>query len=221
MSFRASADQEKLLQSFSLEGLCQAKDTGAQKTDMLCQWRGEEDREYRYMVKSTPEQGAAFTVTVILRLQNPNENPELPDLSQSDISDVSFLGYRILLVEDNEINCEIIQYILKDAGAKVMTAHNGKTAVDAFTASAPGTFDCILMDLMMPVMSGYEAARVIRSLNRTDAESVPIIALSANAFEEDVAMAKDAGMNEHLAKPIDIKKMFQVMSRLRCGRQLL
>ena len=124
-------------------------------------------------------------------------------------------GMCVLLVEDNEINCEIIQYILKDAGAKVMTAHNGKAAVDAFTASAPGTFDCILMDLMMPIMSGYEAARVIRSLNRTDAESVPIIALSANAFEEDVALAKDAGMNEHLAKPIDINKMFKVMGRLR------
>ena len=86
---------------------------------------------------------------------------------------------------------------------------------DAFTAAAPGTFDCVLMDLMMPVMSGYEAARVIRGLNRADAKTVPIIALSANAFEEDVALAKDAGMNEHLAKPVDIRKMFQVMNRLR------
>ena len=106
--------------------------------------------------------------------------------------------------------------MLKEADAKVVTANDGKAAVDAFTAADPGTFDCVLMDLMMPVMSGYEAARVIRGLNRTDAKSVPIIALSANAFEEDVAMAKAAGMNEHLAKPVDIKKMFQVMSRLKC-----
>ena len=83
-------------------------------------------------------------------------------------------------------------------------------------SSDPGTFDCILMDLMMPVMSGYEAARVIRSLERSDAKAVPIIALSANAFEEDIAMAKDAGMNEHLAKPVDIRTMLQVMSRMRC-----
>lgn len=121
----------------------------------------------------------------------------------------------VLLVEDNEINCEIVEFMLREAGAEVVTANNGKAAVDAFAASDPGTFDCVLMDLMMPVMSGYEATRVIRSLNRPDAKTVPIIALSANAFEEDIAMAKDAGMNEHLAKPVDIGKMFRVMSRLR------
>ena len=125
-------------------------------------------------------------------------------------------GMCVLLAEDNEINCEIVEYILMDAGARVVTATNGKAAVDAFTASDPGTFDCVLMDLMMPVMSGYEAARVIRSLDRADAKTVPIIALSANAFEEDIVLAKDAGMNEHLAKPVDIRKMFKVMSRLRC-----
>ena len=127
-------------------------------------------------------------------------------------------GMQVLLVEDNQINCEIVEYLLKDAGAEVATAKDGKAAVEAFEASAPGTFDCILMDLMMPVMSGYEAARVIRGLKRPDAGTVPIIALSANAFEEDVALAKDAGMNEHLAKPVDIGKMLKVMSRLGCRR---
>ncbi len=127
----------------------------------------------------------------------------------------NIVGMRVLLVEDNEINCEIVEYILKDAGMEVVTANDGKAAVDAFAASEPGTFDCVLMDLMMPVMSGYEASRVIRGLGREDAETVPIIALSANAFEEDIALAKDAGMNEHLAKPVDIQKMFQVISRLR------
>ena len=124
-------------------------------------------------------------------------------------------GMRVLLVEDNEINCEIVEYILRGAGVEVVTASDGKAAVDAFTAAEPGAFDCVLMDLMMPVMSGYEAARVIRSLERRDAAAVPIIALSANAFDEDIALAKDAGMNEHLAKPVDMHKMFQVMSRLR------
>ena len=122
---------------------------------------------------------------------------------------------RVLLAEDNEINCEILEFMLKEAGAKVVTANDGKAAVDAFAASPPGTFDCVLMDLMMPVMSGYEATRVIRGLDRPDAETVPIIAVSANAFEEDVAMAKDAGISEHLAKPVDMKKMFKVMNRLR------
>jgi len=124
-------------------------------------------------------------------------------------------GMRVLLVEDNEINCEIVEYLLREAGAEVVTANDGKAAVDVFGASAPGTFDCVLMDLMMPVMSGYEAARVIRGLGRRDAQAVPIIALSANAFEEDIALAKDAGMNEHLAKPVDIRKMLRVMSQLR------
>ena len=123
----------------------------------------------------------------------------------------------VLLVEDNEINCEIVEYILGEAGAEVVTANDGKAAVDAFAASAPWTFDCILMDLMMPVMSGYEAARVIRALDREDARDVPIIALSANAFEEDIALAKDAGMNEHLAKPVDMRRMFRTMNRLRCS----
>ncbi len=132
---------------------------------------------------------------------------------QDEQGDVA--GMRVLLVEDNEINCEIVEYILREAGVEVVTANNGKAAVDVFTESAVETFDCILMDLMMPVMSGYEAARVIRGLDRTDAKTVPIIALSANAFEEDIALAKDAGMNEHLAKPVDIHKILQTMSRLR------
>ena len=127
-------------------------------------------------------------------------------------------GMRVLLVEDNEINCEIVEFMLKAAGVEVATANDGKAAVDAFASSAPGFFDCVLMDLMMPVMSGYEAARVIRGLDRPDAASVPIIALSANTFEEDVALAMDAGMNEHLSKPVDIKKMFQAMDRLRSQR---
>ena len=127
----------------------------------------------------------------------------------------SIAGMRILLVEDNEINCEIVEFMLEDAGAEVVTANDGKAAVDTFMASEPGAFDCILMDLMMPVMSGYEAARVIRAMDRPDAKKVPIIALSANAFEEDVTMAKDAGMNEHLAKPVDIRKMLRIISRLK------
>lgn len=123
-------------------------------------------------------------------------------------------GMRVLLVEDNEINCEILQFMLEDAGASVVIASNGKAAVETFAEAAPDSFDCILMDLMMPQMSGYEATRVIRSMDRTDAD-LPIIALSANAFEEDIAMAKEAGMNEHLPKPVDFRKLFRIMKRMK------
>ncbi len=158
--------------------------------------------------------GQGSVVQIILPVRVDGTWSGRPVDEDRDVPD-SLAGMHVLLVEDNQINCEIVEYILRDAGAEVVTANDGRAAVDAFEASPPGTFDCILMDLMMPVMSGYEAAWVIRSLDRPDAKSVPIIALSANAFEEDVALAKDAGMDAHLAKPVDIRKMFQVMNRLR------
>ena len=156
--------------------------------------------------------GTVIQITLPLRVDG-NWSARPVDEERNLHSNIA--GMRVLLVEDNEINCEIVEYILRGAGVEVVTASDGKAAVDAFTAAEPGAFDCVLMDLMMPVMSGYEAARVIRSLERRDAAAVPIIALSANAFDEDIALAKDAGMNEHLAKPVDMHKMFQVMGRLR------
>lgn len=159
--------------------------------------------------------GKGSVVRITLPLQIDGEQHAQPVKEEQNQLD-SIDGMRVLLVEDNEINCEIVEFMLREAGAEVVTANDGKEAVDLFAEADPGTFDCILMDLMMPVMSGYEAAHVIRGLNRSDAKSVPIIALSANAFEEDVALAKDAGMNEHLAKPVDIRKMFALMNRLRC-----
>ena len=163
-------------------------------------------------VDSQIGRGSVFRITLPLQIDQAWSGPSVDgDENAGD----SIAGMKVLLVEGNEINCEIVEFILREAGAEVVTANDGKAAVDEFAASAPGTFDCVLMDLMMPVMSGYEAARVIRGLDRPDASSVPIIALSANAFEEDVALAKDAGMNEHLAKPVDMNKMFRAMNRLR------
>ena len=161
------------------------------------------------VVDSQAGKGSVVRITLPLRVDQ-DWKPRPQEEGRSDVA-----GMRVLLVEDNEINCEIVEFMLRDAGAEVVTANDGKAAVDAFQAAAPGAFDCILMDLMMPVMSGYESARVIRSLDRADAGTVPIIALSANAFEKDIALARDAGMNAHLAKPVDIRKMFQVMNRLR------
>lgn len=164
-------------------------------------------------IESQLDRGSVVRITLPIQVDEEwSGQPADEERSAQD----NVAGMRVLLVEDNELNCEIVEYILREAGAEVVTAHDGKAAVDAFAASVPGAFDCVLMDLMMPVMSGYEAARVIRGLDRADAKTVPLIALSANAFEEDVAMAKDAGMDEHLAKPVDIRKMLKVMSRLRC-----
>lgn len=163
-------------------------------------------------IESQPGKGSVVRITLPIRVDG-TWRAQPVDVECDLRSNIA--GMRVLLVEDNEINCEIVEFMLKDAGAEVVTANDGKAAVDVFVQSAPGTFDCVLMDLMMPVMSGYEATRVIRGLERSDAKSVPIIALSANAFEEDVTMARDAGMNEHLAKPVDMDKMFKVISRLR------
>ncbi len=163
-------------------------------------------------IESQPGKGSVVRITLPIRVDG-TWRAQPVDVERDLRSNIA--GMRVLLVEDNEINCEIVEFMLKDAGAEVVTANDGKAAVDVFVQSAPGTFDCVLMDLMMPVMSGYEATRVIRGLERSDAKSVPIIALSANAFEEDVTMARDAGMNEHLAKPVDMERMFKVISRLR------
>jgi len=165
-------------------------------------------------VESQLGKGSIFLVTLPLKADARWDSH--PVAEERNVR-VDITGMCVLLVEDNEINCEIVEFILERAGAVVVTARDGKMAVDIFAESSPGTFDCVLMDLMMPVMSGFEATRVIRRMDRPDAETVPIIALSANAFEEDIAMAKDAGMDEHLAKPVDIKKMFRAMRRLKRG----
>ena len=129
--------------------------------------------------------------------------------------DVTLAGMSILLVEDNELNCEIAEFVLDQAGANVTIAFDGREAVDAFAAAAPGTFDLVLMDIMMPNVNGYEATRAIRAMNRTDAKRVPIVAMSANAFADDVAYSRESGMNDHLAKPIDADKLVRVLARYR------
>ena len=116
-------------------------------------------------------------------------------------------GKRILLVEDNELNVEIAKTVLEDVGALITRAENGQQALELFKEKPAGTFDVILMDLMMPVMDGYTATRKIRELERSDAKTVPIIAMTANAFQEDAEKCIAVGMNAHLAKPLDIEKM--------------
>lgn len=118
---------------------------------------------------------------------------------------------RVLLVEDNELNMEIAQYMLEERGITVIEAHNGQEAVDLFIKFGVGNIDLILMDIMMPVMDGIQATQAIRGLARADAKTVPIIAVSANAYVEDVQRVKAAGMNDHIAKPIDMDKLFSII----------
>ena len=126
----------------------------------------------------------------------------------------SIQGLHVLLAEDNELNMEIAEFVLQNEGAVVTKAWNGQKAVDIFRKSRPGEFDAILMDIMMPVMNGYEAAKMIRSLDREDAKVIPIIAMTANAFTEDKMRAKEAGMDEHIAKPVDGKLLVKVINEL-------
>ncbi len=128
---------------------------------------------------------------------------------------VNLAGIHVLLVEDNELNREIAQELLQSEGVQVTTALNGGEALEVFTSAPEGTFTLILMDIMMPVMDGYQTTRAIRSSSHPDAKKIPIIAMTANAYEEDVSNALAAGMNAHVSKPIDIEKFFSVLSKYK------
>jgi len=138
---------------------------------------------------------------------------------QENVSEKSIKGLHILLAEDNELNMEIAEFMLQNEGADVTKAWNGQEAVELFRKSKPGEFDVILMDIMMPVMNGYEATKLIRSLDREDARMIPIIAMTANAFTEDRLRAKEAGMDEHIPKPVDVKLLLKVIHKLTENRQ--
>ena len=142
-----------------------------------------------------------------------DEQKRAADLIDAALEQCDLSGVQVLLVEDNDLNMEIAETFLTDAGASVTKAFNGQQAVYAFSKAPAGTFDIILMDVMMPVMDGYEATRRIRSLNRLDAKTIPIVAMTANAFAEDVEESRKAGMNEHISKPLDIGKVKLTIAR--------
>jgi len=123
-----------------------------------------------------------------------------------------FEGKHILLAEDNDLNWEIAQEILSEAGFTLERAENGKICVEKFEESRPGTYDLILMDIRMPVMNGYDAAKAIRALNRPD-QNLPILAMTADAFSDDIQHCLECGMNEHIAKPIDISRLTQILKK--------
>ena len=154
--------------------------------------------------------GTTFVILVPFKIDPASDKRE----EQKDVSEKSIKGLHILLAEDNELNMEIAEFVLQNEGADVTKAWNGQEAVELFRNSEPGEFDAILMDIMMPVMNGYEAAKTIRSLDREDAKTIPIIAMTANAFTEDRLRVKEAGMNEHISKPVDVKLLIKVIHKL-------
>ncbi len=154
--------------------------------------------------------GTTFVIRIPFKIDMDSDKGK----EQTDASEKSIKGLHILLTEDNELNMEIAEFMLQNEGADVAKAWNGQEAVELFRNSEPGEFDVILMDIMMPVMNGYEAAKMIRSLDREDAKKVPIIAMTANAFTEDKIRAKEAGMDEHVAKPVDVELLIKVIRKL-------
>ena len=154
-------------------------------------------------VESKIGTGTKFSWVLTFRIDKDYQPAETKKVQ----SEISLEGKKILAAEDNTLNAEILLFMLEELKADVHLVENGKQAVEAFKESEPGTYDLILMDVMMPIMDGYTASREIRGMERADAETIPIIALTANAFAEDVQKSKEAGMNAHIAKPIDMDKL--------------
>ena len=155
------------------------------------------------------QQGVGTTYTITLPFAVDNAATAEPEQQQTDLTVLQ--GRRLLLAEDNALNMEIVEFLLNEVGIKVTRAADGQQAVEAFAASPVGGFDAILMDVMMPVRDGHEATRAIRAMDRPDAKTIPIFAMTANAFTEDRRKALESGMNEHLAKPIDPDTLYRLL----------
>ena len=159
-------------------------------------------------VKSKVGEGSEFEVVLPLEIcsSSVQDDKEVSEVVRMD-------GINILLAEDNDLNAEIATYMLTDVGAAVTGAEDGSVAVEHFKNNPPGTYHIILMDVMMPVMDGYTATKTIREMDREDAKTIPIIAMTANAFSEDIKKSQEVGMNAHIAKPIDMEKLFYVVGK--------
>lgn len=161
------------------------------------------------VLQSRIDVGTKFTVTIPFTI----DHDKIPSSFNDDIGEHNIEGVRIMLVEDNEMNMEIAEFLLKEHGAVITKAWNGEEAIELFEKSKPGSFDIILMDIMMPIMSGLEAARHIRRLPRKDAAYIPIIAMTANAFHDDIDRSIAAGMNAHITKPLEINSLVKIIAK--------
>ncbi len=161
-------------------------------------------------VESELNVGTTFTMTIPFMLDKDYAQAETEQDSQPT---VSLTGKRILVAEDNELNLEIARFLLENEGILVTAAKNGREAVEQFAGAETGHFDLILMDIMMPELDGLSAAQQIRQMDRPDAKTVPIVAMTANAFAEDIERSRAAGMNEHISKPLDENRLFETITR--------
>lgn len=164
-------------------------------------------------IRLESEQGVGSTFTITLQFRIDTERQRQADAAEAEKINVA--GMKVLLVEDNELNMEVAEFLLEREGIVVTKAWNGEEAVQTFTASKPGDFDVVLMDVMMPVKDGLDATREIRALEREDAKNIPIFAMTANAFADDIAHSRAAGMNEYIAKPLDIQRLRKTLFKYR------
>ena len=170
--------------------------------------------------ESEQDVGTTFDIEIPFQIDH---NKQCEEHKKKEVKETSIKGVNVLLAEDNELNMEIAEFVLESAGAKVIKAFNGKEALEIFKASEQGEIDVILMDVMMPVMDGLTATKRIRKLKRKDARTVPVIAMTANVFNEDIIAAKEAGMNEHIAKPLDFDKLIHTLAKyfLKMDKKLI
>lgn len=164
--------------------------------------------------ESEQDVGTTFDIEIPFQIDH---NKQCEEHKKKEVKETSIKGVNVLLAEDNELNMEIAEFVLESAGAKVIKAFNGKEALEIFKASEQGEIDVILMDVMMPVMDGLEATRYIRRSNKENARDIPIIAMTANAFTEDRRRVLEAGMNEHLAKPLESEVLIEMIAKY-CGK---
>ena len=164
--------------------------------------------------ESEENAGTTFYIEIPFQIDH---NKQCEEHEKKEIKEASIKGVNVLLAEDNELNMEIAEFVLESAGANVIKAFNGKEAVEIFKESKPGEINIILMDVMMPVMNGLEATRYIRWSNKENARDIPIIAMTANAFTEDRRQVLEAGMNEHLAKPLESEVLIEMIANY-CGK---
>lgn len=203
----AKEDQDRVFRSFeqasgSNPHKQQGTGLGLSISSRLVQMMGS-----NIQLDSEPGEGSTFRFSVPLALGEYRE-------AERSGEAISFSGFRILVVEDNELNAEIAQCLLEERDFQVDCVYDGAQAVERIRSTPPGTYDVILMDIMMPVMDGLEATRTIRSMEREDCRAIPIIAMSANAFDDDLKKSVECGMNGHLSKPVDVDKLYQTLNQV-------
>ena len=208
----AKEDQERVFRSFEqASGVNPSKQQGTglglSISNRLVQMMGS-----NIELLSEPGEGSTFSFSISLKLGEDME----ADLSSEE---VSFEGCKVLVVEDNEINAEIAQCLLEERGFAVDCVYNGAEAVERIRTTEPDTYDVILMDIMMPVMDGLDATRSIRGMEREDCHRVPIVAMSANAFDDDLKKSVECGMNGHLSKPVEVDKLYRTLDEVIRNRK--